>query len=81
MTKKSCNLYFKGEPKNVKKVIQDLAEIFSSTTKIVIEDLKHNKLTLISIGDSLLHYTLDLYFDTRTKTVDVFIDEFRVERY
>ncbi len=82
MTKKSFRLYFKSNDKhNIIKTIQGLEEIFENTSKMIISDIPNNTLTLLSIGEVKLNKGLERYFEVNPKNVELFIEQFKIEKF
>lgn len=84
MTKKSFRLYFVSKVNNnymVPEIMSDLARNYSSIAKIVNVDKSSSTLTLISIGETKLYEVLDNYFQSNIKFVNIFVEQFKIEKY
>lgn len=84
MTKKSFRLYFETDNSNaelVHRIIGDLQMMFKYVANIVNVDHKNSTLTLLSIGETKLTEILNIYFFKSKSPVNIYVEQFKIERY
>lgn len=83
MTKKSFRLYFKSKTDDSDKfqIMDELAKYYRGRAKLVDVDKSMSVITVISIGYTKLYEILDAYFSYNPKTVEIFIEKTKIERF